>query len=140
MSHLCEIAVEFRHIDAVRDACAALGWTLHQGGRVRSYVGTGEACAWTIELTTEASLRQTYNLGLRQAPDGTYALLCDNAMRGPVTPVGQYAGETPRILGRLRQEYATAVLYAEAAMHGWQLDATQQPDGTRTVWVHGLIG
>ena len=118
-------------------ACHRLGWQFTVGGRVRYYGGPAEECTYTIELGDEVSpwgrkLRDTYNLGIQRQPDGTYAILCDNAMSASAVErdTSKQIGETPRIIGALTQQYNYAVLEAEAALAGYALESTVLADGT----------
>jgi hypothetical protein len=131
MSHLCTIHTQLKSIPDVASACTALGWTLYTGGRVRYYYGEGETCDYTITFGgADASLASTYNLGLQRQPDGTYKVLCDNSMRGPVRRDGTLAGETPRILSTLKHQYAKALVRTQAHRLGARVVEEQLADGT----------
>lgn len=138
MSELCEIETRFKDIDAVHKACQELGWELIQGGQVRYYGGPAGECDYTIEMHSEENLKKRYNLGLVQQADGSYHLMCDNSMRGPVRRDGTLAGETPRIKTTLEDSYNFAVFQAQADMMGWQYDVEVQENGTRVAYVNNL--
>lgn len=137
ISHLCIISTVLRDPDAIQRACHRLGWQFTAGGRVRYYGGPADECTYTVELGDEINqwgrkLRNTYNLGIQRQQDGTYSILCDNAMSTSEVErdTSKQIGETPRIVGKFVQAYNYAVLEAEAALAGYTLESTVLPDGT----------
>jgi Protein of unknown function (DUF1257) len=138
MSHMTTVQTQLKDLDAVRAACAALGWTLVAQQPVRYYQGPGPRCDYVLELTSEPQLARTYNLGLLRQADGTYQILCDNSMAGPVIrEPGTLGGQTPRILGALKQQYARAVLTRQARRLGARVIERQQADGTILLTMQG---
>ena len=137
MSHLCTVTTIVRDIDALAKAVAKIGWQLHQGGQVRYYRGPADQCDYIIEMTTEPRLKERYNIGLKRQEDGSYKILCDNSMCGPVRPTNELAGETPRILETLEHEYNFAVFQAEAELNAWDVQY-QEEEGVQVAYVRGI--
>lgn len=143
MSHLCVVQTILKDPDALARACQRLGWQMRQGGKVRYYNGPADECDYTIELLGETSsygyeLATVYNLGIKRQEDGTYSILCDNAMGTSQVEydTNKQIGETPRILNTLRQAYSYAVLEAEAAMQGMVMgEPTIRDDGTMSFFL-----
>jgi len=132
MSHLCTIDSVIVDLDALRCACDALGYRLIEGGKVRYYYGEGEECHYVIEFPDDHKCRK-YNIGLQWRDDKqAYEIRMDNAMNGPVTPEGQYGGDTEEIKGELEQQYNYAVVMAEMDV-SWEVREHTDEKGNITV-------
>ena len=119
MSQECKIKTRLRNLQLIKRAVADIGWTFHDTGVVRTYWGTSETCAHTIEMIGDR-VNPKYNLGLQQEPDGSWGIVCDNSMLGPeIKAEGVYGGETPRIVATLKAAYAKQGVNAAARLkHG----------------------
>ncbi len=113
MSHLATVTTTIKDIQALKDAARALGLELLTGGRVRGYGGTlYEETDYMIKLPGP------FDIGFRKQSDGTFAMESDGGLMH-----GWYNSEAGmakigRNAGRLKQEYAYAVLQAEARRKG----------------------
>src|SRR5262245_39391573 len=132
MSHLTNIKTQFKDRALLQAACKALGWAIHENARVRYYSGAAEMCEFIAEFgDAESYLSQTYNLGFQRQQDGTYRILCDNSMRGPIIlQEGKIGGETVRILNSLKQQYACLKLDQTARQNGGRSVIEKQRDGS----------
>jgi len=131
LSHLATVTTTIRNIQALTEAAKALGLELKTGGRVRGYGGTlYKETDYMIELPGR------FDLGFRKQADGTYAMECDGGLF-----LGWYGSELGMQAigtnaGRLKQEYAFAVLQAEARRKGRTVQR-QNIDGRIKVTITG---
>jgi hypothetical protein len=131
MSHLATVATTIKDIRALKEAAKALGLELKTGGQVRGYGGTRyKETDYMIELPGP------FDLGFRKQADGTYAMECDGGLMQ-----GWYGSEAGmakigRNAGRLKQEYAYAILQAEARRKGRTVQR-QNVDGRIRVTMTG---
>lgn len=132
MSHLTSIKTQLKDRAAIEAACKALGWTIKENAYNRYYRGQAELCDFVAEFgETEPALSQTYNVGFQRQQDGTYRVLMDNSMHGPVIlQEGVLGGQTPRILNSLKQRYGLEVLRAKAHQRGARTHVHQAADGS----------
>lgn len=133
MSHLTTVKTEIRSVEALREACTALGLTLQAGGRVRFYAGESDPVDCHVQLPGH------YDLGFTRQADGTYGFVADEELIGGRSGTDDYGrGDAGRqILGedcrRLRQEYSYAVLQAEARRKGLQISRQQEGNRIKVV-------
>jgi len=129
MSHLTTVKTEIRSVEALREACTALGLTLQEGGRVRFYEGESDPVDFYVQLPGR------YDLGFMRQADGTYGFVADEELIGGRSGTDDYGRGDPgrQILGedcrRLKREYSYAVLQAEARRKGLQIRRQDQPNG-----------
>lgn len=139
MSHLTSVHTQLKDRAAIEAACKALGWTIYEHRRNRYYRGDAEMCDFVAEFgDAEPSLTHTYNIGFQRQPDGTYRILADNSMHGPVIlEEGKLGGQTPRILNALKQSYAREVLTRKARQLGASVNVQKRADGSLVVDMQG---
>ena len=116
MSHLSTVTTKIKDIQALREAAKALGLELKTCGRVRGYGGV-----LYKETDYMIVLPGPFDLGFRKQSDGTYAMECDEGLmqgwydsEAGMTKIGRNAG-------KLKTEYAYAILQAEARRRGRQI-------------------
>jgi Protein of unknown function (DUF1257) len=132
MSHLATVATTIKDIRALKEAAKALGLELKTGGRVRGYGGT-----LFEEIDYMIKLPGPFDLGFRKQADGTYAMECDDGLMQ-----GWYGSEAGmakigRNAGALKQQYALAILQAEARRKGRQVQTQKMPNGSLRVVMSG---
>jgi Protein of unknown function (DUF1257) len=139
MSHLASIKTQLKDPAAIQAACQALGWTIKENAYNRYYRGQAEMCDFVAEFgTTEPSLSRTYNLGFQRQQDGTYRVLCDNSMHGPmILDEGRLGGQTPRILNSLKQQYGVEVIRRKAQQMGARVQMQRAADGSMVMNLQG---
>jgi hypothetical protein len=131
MSHLSIVSTTIRDIQALKEAAKALGLELKTGGQVRGYGGERyKETDYMIELPGP------FDLGFRKQANGTYTMECDGGLmqgwynsEAGMTKIGRNAG-------RLKQEYAYAILQAEARRKGRTVQR-QNVDGKIRVTMTG---
>ncbi len=131
MSHLATVTTTIRDIQALRDAAKALGLELLTGGRVRGYGGT-----LYLETDYMIKLPGPFDIGFRKQTDGTYAMECDGGLLQGWYDSERGMEKIGRNAGRLRQEYAFAILQAEARRKGRTVQR-QDVDGRIRVTMSG---
>jgi hypothetical protein len=131
MSHLAVVQTTINNIEALKAADKALGLELKTGGQVRGYGDTRyKETDYMIELPGP------FDLGFRKQADGTYTMECDGGLMQ-----GWYGSEAGmakigRNAGWLKQEYAFAILQAEARRKGRTVQR-QNVDGRIRVTMTG---
>lgn len=133
MSQQVKIKTQFKNIEHVRLAAEQLGWLWQEGGHVNYYYGTGEKCPYIAEFkhTDEKLKNSPYNMGFQQDKEGYWNIVCDNAMRGPVTNANMLGGETPRIRDLLTRAYAEVSTMAVARQEGHRPQVMERHDDGR---------
>ncbi len=125
MSHITTVETQIRDIEALREACEALGCRLEGPGKVEGYFRNMGTADHIIKLPGTS-----YTVGLVRQPDGSYSLSAD-----------LWAGHVERVLGprcgRLLQEYALRVVTRSAAARGRQAAVTREKDGRIVVRIRG---
>lgn len=138
MSHVCKIELRITSLDALDDACKALGLELVRGQENYRWFGQFVGDAPLPEGFTEAELghcehairipgdNHAYEIGLVKRRDGQtgYQLLWDywGGGYGLVAKIGQN-GE------RLKQEYAAAVASRTYSKLGYRVSRSVKADG-----------
>ena len=73
MSHMTEIKSQIKNLESLERACERLGLTLHRGQPSATYYsGQRASCDHAISVPNTG-----YQVGVKQAADGTYSLLAD---------------------------------------------------------------
>jgi len=125
MSHITTVETQIRDIEALREACEALGCQLEGPGQIVGFFRDMGHADHVIKLPGT-----NYTVGLVRQPDGSYSLNAD-----------LWAGHVERVLGqrygRLLQEYALRVVTRSAAARGRQASVTREKDGRIVVRIRG---
>jgi Protein of unknown function (DUF1257) len=137
LSHLCHVQTQLKDPKALEAAAKALGVELVQNATARFYFGVSPVCEYVLKLPGR------YDLGLKKQADGTYSFVADEELIGGRSGTDGYGRADPgrKILGedcrRLKQEYAYAILAAEARRKGRQIQRQELPNGQIRVIMQG---
>jgi hypothetical protein len=137
ISHLTTVVTQFRDPAAIKAAAKALGIEVVENAKARFFMGMSQTCDLVLKLPGR------YDLGMLRQPNGTYSFVCDEELIG-----GKYGtdgfgrGDAGRkLIGeegrRLKQEYALAILQAEARRKGRTLRTEQLKNGSIRVVMSG---
>lgn len=139
MSHLASVSTQLKDPEVIKAACKALGWTIQEHAYNRFYRGNAAMCDFVAEFgEAEPSLTHTYNIGFQRQQDGTYRVLIDNSMHGPIIlEEGRFGGQTPRILNALKQQYGVEVIRKKAQQMGARVQMQRAADGSVVMNLQG---
>ena len=122
MSHITKVKVSITDLDALAEACIALGGELKLD--VKKYMMYGNQkvdCFATIKFAGVP-----YEIGVQQQKDGTYALEADFWGSGGLT---QKVGKDAVMLD---QQYKSAVVKKEMKKKGFRVSKSWEENGTIT--------
>lgn len=119
MSHITEVKLDVKDLDALADAARALGGELNRGQETFSaYFGTNP-CSHAISFP-----HTSYEVGVIERGDGEgYTLKCDWFSTGKL---GQVCGENGE---KLSQEYAASVAWRHYSQQGFSVQRTVTESG-----------
>ena len=117
MSHFTTIQTQVRDLEALRDACAELGFELKSKTHCRGYATARRKCAHAILL------KGPYDIAVDPAPDGTFGLTTD-------WWEGHVEREVGPAFGRLIQLYGVHKTIREAAKKRLRLKRENRTDGS----------
>jgi hypothetical protein len=132
MSHLAQVQTSIKNIDALKAACKALGLELLTGGRARGYGGT-----LYQEADYMIKLKGPFDLAFRKQADGTYAMECDGGLLQGWYNSERGMEQIGRNAGKLKQEYAYAIMQAEARRKGRTLQRQNLEGGRIRITMSG---
>ena len=132
MSHLSTVTTKIKDIQALREAAKALGLELKTGGRVRGYGGV-----LYNETDYMIALPGPFDLGFRKQADGTYAMESDGGLMEGWYDSEAGMAKIGRNAGLLKQNYALAILQADARRKGRQVKTEKMPNGSLRVVMSG---
>jgi hypothetical protein len=134
MSHMAQVKTKIRDEAAILAAAKALGIPVERNTGARFFSGTSEMCDFVLKLNG------WYDLGLKRQPDGTYSLIADEELIDPERYCSRSVEGTKMIgkgAGRFKQEYAYAVLQAQARRKGQRLVRQDLSNGRIRVMITG---
>lgn len=125
MSHFTTIATQIRDIEALRQACGELGFTLRQGIEARGYGSTRHPGEHVIVL------KGPYDIAVNRQPDGSYGLTTD-------WWDGHVEKEVGTNYGRLLQLYGVHKARIEAQRKGYTVHRQTLADGAIKLVIGGV--
>ena len=126
MSHFTTVQTQIRDLDALHDACAELGLSLHPNTDCRGYAGITRQAPHVIRL------KGPYDIAVEPAKEnqGTYGLTTD-------WWDGHVAREVGEGYGRLLQSYGVHKTTREARLRGLRATRKVEADGSILVTLEG---
>ena len=125
MSHLTSITTQIISVQALQEACKALGLTLVEGGTVRDFFEAISSVDYHVSIPGSK-----YAVGFQKQPDNTFTIISDQDMLQD-TPLGpNYA--------RLKQEYSFAVIQRQAVQKGLYVSRQSLPNAEILVTLTAL--
>ena len=126
MSHFTTVQTQIRDLDALHDACAELGLSLHQNADCRGYAGITRQAPHVIRL------KGPYDIAVEPAKEnqGTYGLTTD-------WWDGHVAREVGEGYGRLLQSYGVHKTMREARLRGLRSTRRVESDGSILLTLEG---
>ncbi len=125
MSHFTTIQTQIKDIEALREACAELGFELLRDAQARGYGGGSQRGEFVIRL------KGPYDVALNRQSDGTYGLSTD-------WWDGHVEKEVGSNYGRLIQLYAVHKSAREAQKRGLSVQRTLRSDGSIKLTIGGM--
>jgi Protein of unknown function (DUF1257) len=129
------VQTQLRDPDAIKAAAKALGIEFVEQGLARLYGGEySSECDFVLRLPGR------YDLGLKKNAAGTYDFVCDAwLLEGRWAEGANHPGTKSIGLNgsRLKQEYAYAILQAEARRKGRTIQRQELPNGRIRVTLTG---
>ena len=126
MSHFATIKTQIKDIDALRDACAEMGFLVLQNTEARGYESNRHKGEYVI------ALKGPYDIALNRQSDGAYGLTTDWWNGHVEKEVGQG-------YGKLLQLYGAHKAMREARQRGYSVQRAALNDGSIKVTI-GLSG
>ena len=125
MSHFTTIQTQIKDIEALRQACGELGFTLLPNSEARGYYENKIKGDFVIRL------RGPYDIALNRQPDGSYGFTAD-------LWAGHVEQEVGKGYGRLLQLYAVHKATREARKNGHFVTRSQKQDGSIKLVIAGV--
>ena len=123
MSHISQIAIEVKDIDALEIACRERGVELRREQKTfRTFRGAQTKCDMAIVDPTN---NRAYEIGVVLGKDGVYKLQTDEWQGG--LGMNEKVGDRA---GLLLQRYGLNVAKRQAAKQGWAANEQRLPDGS----------
>jgi hypothetical protein len=123
MSHVAQVSIDIRDLDALEQACKTLGLELRRGQKTHRYYGGAQGpCEHAIGVVDGSS---HYEIGLVSRGEGKpgWQLAWDSWSAGLREKVGND-------LGKLKQQYAVAVATRTAQRQGLRVQQTIGANGS----------
>lgn len=120
MSHILKMAFVINDLEALDEAASEIGCELVRGQTThKSYYASGNHCLHAIRV--KDANRQTYEVGLTQAADGSYELRFDSFAggNGLIDKIGAEAK-------LLRQEYTGALVARDRRRAGYNVSKVRE--------------
>jgi hypothetical protein len=126
MSHIAKVQLAINDLDCLEQACNALGTVELKRNQTthKYYAGAQGSCDHAIVVKGN---RNAYEIGVVANKDGKGYELAWDTFQGAKGLVAAVGGTH---MGRLRQEYATAVAKKELRRKGYYVETVKQSDGT----------
>jgi hypothetical protein len=141
MSHLAQIDMAFRDLDALREALKEMGMTLGGKGKVKFYFSASggssadknlEDCDYTCEIPNSR-----YGLGFKKQADGSLKLICDEEVLTGLYGRNESARKLMGEKGiKLWERYAVAGARMQARRKGYRMAESRLKDGSLQIKVY----